>query len=180
MPKKLIKRLSPEAGKIKAHPQLKYLRVFFHKENLWHVNRNSIANAFAVGFFCAFIPVPFQMLLAALIAVWVSANIPVSILVVWISNPLTIPLIFYLCYKVGQLILQTPMIEFHDLSDINQIWETTHIWQPFLLGCLVMSCIAAIVGYTMVKVLWRIHILSYLKKRRVRRANGVDAYKSNR
>ena len=178
MPKKLIKRLSPEVHKIKAHPQLKYLSVFFHRENLWHVNRNSIANAFAVGLFCVFIPIPFQMVLAVLAAVWVSANIPVSILLVWISNPLTIPPIFYLCYKLGQLILQTPMIELDDMSDMNQILGIAHIWQPFLLGCFVMSCVSSIVGYTTVKVLWRIHILSYLKKRRVRRANGTEAYKS--
>ncbi len=178
MPKKLIKRLSPKMHEMRAHPQLKYLNTLIHKENLWHVNRNSIANAFAVGLFCVFIPIPFQMIPAALIAVWVGANIPVSVLLVWISNPLTVAPIFYLCYKLGQLILQTPMSEFHNSSDMNQIMKISHLWQPFLLGCFVMSCISSIVGYTVVKVLWRIHIISYLKQRRIRRDNGTDAYKS--
>ena len=178
MPKKLIKRLSPKTHKIKAHPQLKYLNALIHKENLWHVNRNSIANAFAVGLFCAFIPIPFQTILAALIAVWVGANIPVSILLVWISNPFTIAPIFYLCYKVGELILQIPMSELHNASDTSQIMETIPLWQPFLLGCFVMSCISSIVGYMVVQVSWRIHILSYLKQRRIRRNKGMGAYKN--
>ena len=178
MPKKLIKRLSPKMDEMRAHPQLKYLNTLIHKENLWHVNRNSIANAFAVGLFCVFIPIPFQMILAALIAVWVGANIPVSVLLVWISNPFTVAPIFYLCYKLGQLILQTPTSELYNSSEANQILEIMHLWQPFLLGCFVMSCISSIVGYTTVKILWRIHILSYLKQRRIRRNNGMDAYKS--
>ena len=178
MLKKLIKRLSPKMHEMRTHPQLKYLNTLIHKENLWHVNRNSIANAFAVGLFCVFIPVPFQMIPAAFIAVWVGANIPVSVLLVWISNPFTVAPIFYLCYKLGQLILQTPVSEFHNSSDMNQIMETMPLWQPFLLGCLVMSCVSSIIGYTMVKVLWRIHILSYLKQRRIRRNNALNAYKN--
>jgi uncharacterized protein (DUF2062 family) len=38
-----------------------------------------------VGLFCAFIPVPFQMLLAAPSAIIFSANLPVSIALVWIA-----------------------------------------------------------------------------------------------
>ena len=63
MPKKLLKRLSPKIAEVRLHPQLHYLGALLHKENLWHINRNSVANAFAVGLFCAFMPIPFQMLL---------------------------------------------------------------------------------------------------------------------
>jgi uncharacterized protein (DUF2062 family) len=48
-----------------------------------------------VGLFCAFIPVPFQMLLAAPSAIIFSANLPVSIALVWITNPITMPPIFF-------------------------------------------------------------------------------------
>ena len=177
MPKKLIKRLFPKMNEVQAHPQLKYLNALIHKENLWHINRNSIANAFAIGLFCAFIPIPFQMIPAALIAIWVGANIPVSVLLVWISNPFTIAPIFYLCYKLGQLILQTPMSEFNDSVGISRILEIGYLWQPFLLGCFIMSCTSSIIGYIIVKVLWRLHILSYLKQRRLRKINAASVYK---
>ena len=178
MAKKLIKRLFPKMHEIRGCPQLRYINPIIHKENLWHVNRNSVANAFAVGLFCAFIPIPFQMILAALLAVLVGANIPISVLLVWISNPLTITPIFYLCYKLGQLILQTPPSEIIHSASVSQFLQIEYLWQPFLLGCLIMSCISASVGYILIKVLWRVHILSYLKQRRGRKISTPNIYKN--
>ena len=178
MAKKLIKRLFPRMHEVRDHPQLKYINPILRKANLWHVNRNSVANAFAVGLFCAFVPIPFQMVLAALLAVLVGANVPISVLLVWISNPVTIPPIFYLCYKLGQLILQIPPAGDIDLINIDQLLQIEQIWQPFLLGCFIMSCTSAIVGYILVKILWRLHILSYLKQRRVRKINTPNIYKN--
>jgi hypothetical protein len=39
---------------------LGWLSKHLHHSGLWNFNRKSIAKAFAVGLFCAFIPVPFQ------------------------------------------------------------------------------------------------------------------------
>lgn len=176
MPKKLIKRLFPNMHEVREHPRLRFLSALIHKENLWHVNRNSIANAFAIGLFCAFIPIPFQMILAALAAVLVGANIPVSVLLVWISNPLTITPIFYLCYKLGQLILQTPMTAFDSQASVDWFLQMEHLWQPFLLGCFIMGCVASVIGYILVKTLWRIHVLSYLKQRSTRKISNTNVY----
>ena len=101
MPKKLIKRYMPDHNTIKNN---KYLQIFgdlLHNPNLWHLNRRSVAKAFAVGLFFAFVPVPFQMVLAAGFAIIVHANLPLSVALVWITNPLSIPAIFYACYVVG-------------------------------------------------------------------------------
>ena len=177
MPKKLIKRLFPQMHEVREHSHLKFLGTLIHKENLWHINRNSIANAVAIGLFCAFIPIPFQMILAALLAILIGANIPASVLLVWISNPLTITPIFYLCYKVGQWILQTPITEFSDSNGIDRLLEIEHLWQ-FLLGCFIMSCVSAALGYSLVKVVWRLHIISYLKHRNTRNKYSADNYQN--
>lgn len=163
---------------MRTHPQLKFLGALIHKENLWHINRKSIANAFAIGLFCAFIPIPFQMIPAALIAVLVGANIPVAVMLVWISNPLTITPILYLCYKIGQWILQTPVVEFGDTTGIDRLLQVDNLWQPFLLGSFIMSCVSAALGYMFIKILWRLHIVSYLKKRSIRKLSSVANYKS--
>ena len=97
MPKKIIKRMMPDHQTIKENKYLKIFGNLLHNANLWHLNRHSVAKAFAVGLFFAFIPVPFQMVLAAGLAIIVHANLPLSIALVWITNPLTMPFIFYAC-----------------------------------------------------------------------------------
>ena len=67
MPKKTIKKLMPDHQKIKSNKHLQIFGDLLHNGNLWHLNRRSVAKAFAVGLFFAFVPVPFQMVLAALI-----------------------------------------------------------------------------------------------------------------
>ena len=49
----------------------------------------------------AFLPVPFQMVLAALGALWRRVNLPLAVALICITNPLTMAPAFYLCYKVG-------------------------------------------------------------------------------
>ena len=58
--KKTLKRLSPNPESLKSHKNLGWLSKHLHDASLWNFNRRSISKAFAVGLFCAFIPVPFQ------------------------------------------------------------------------------------------------------------------------
>ena len=59
----------------------------------------------------AFLPLPFQMFIAAFIAFYANANLPISVGLVWISNPLTIPPLFYGTYLLGAWMLDTPTAE---------------------------------------------------------------------
>ena len=77
--KKLLKRYSPNSDEVKNNKRLGWLSKHLHDPSLWNFNRKSISKAFAVGLFFAFIPVPFQMLLAAPGAVIFSANLPLAI-----------------------------------------------------------------------------------------------------
>ena len=103
--KKTLKRLSPDPETLRNHKHLGWLSKHLHDRSLWNFNRRSISKAFAVGLFCAFVPVPFQMILAAPAAVIFSANLPLSVALVWITNPVTMPPIYYGCYKLGAWML---------------------------------------------------------------------------
>ena len=112
MPKKriqqLINKLIPDPDVIKRHKNLQFLGDKLHEPNLWHLNRRSIAMAFAVGLFCAWIPTPTQMAIAAAGAIYFSANLPLSVGLVWITNPITMPPLFYFAYKVGLWFMNQP------------------------------------------------------------------------
>ena len=169
MPKKFIKRLMPDHHTIKNHKHLSIFGELLHNPNLWHLNRRSVAKAFAVGLFFAFVPVPFQMVLSAGIAIIVHANLPLSIALVWITNPLTMPAIFYFCYLVGTWILGVPEQSF--TFEANWQWvvdSLSTIGPAFLLGCGVLAVLFAIAGYFGIQVLWRYSVIKEWDKRKQR------------
>ena len=63
---KLLHKFIPDHDVIKQHKNLQFLGDKLHDPNLWHLNRRSVAMAFAVGLFGAWIPTPGQMAIAAL------------------------------------------------------------------------------------------------------------------
>jgi uncharacterized protein (DUF2062 family) len=170
MPKKLIKKYLPHPDRITKNRWIKMLGPRLQEPGLWHINRKSCSGAAALGMACAFIPVPFQMLLAAVGAVLFRLNILVAVPMVWVSNPVTIPVLFYFCYWVGTLILGIEVNELH--FELTYDWlmaELVLVWQPFLLGCLVVGTVASVLAFGFVRLLWRYYIWIHIQKRRRRR-----------
>ena len=156
MAKKTIQRFLPDPNKIRHHKSLKIFGKLLQDANLWHLNRRSARGGFAVGLFFAFIPVPFQMVLAAATAILFRVNLPISATLVWLTNPLTMPPIFYGSYLVGTLVLNQP--EQHFAFELNWAWfeqSIETIGPAFLVGSLVCASIASIIGYFGIDILWR-------------------------
>jgi len=167
MPKKFIRKFLPDPHKIREHKSLKMFGTLLHAPNLWHLNRKSVSLAFAVGLFFMWIPVPFQMALAAGVAIMVQSNLPISVILVWISNPVTMPPLFYFAYKLGTVLLNTPPSEFSFELSIDWLMnEMLAIWQPFLAGCFTLAVISSVIGFFSMRLLWRLHIIRYLKQKR--------------
>ena len=171
MPKKLIKRYMPDHEKIRNNKQLnKVFGTLLHDPNLLHLNRRSVSMAFFVGLFMAFVPLPSQMIMAAAAAIFIRCNLPISVGLVWVSNPITMPPMFYFAYKVGAWILDSPERKFS--FDLSWEWlgtELSAIWEPFLLGCAICGIFFGTIGYIVIRLLWRLHIISTIKERRKRR-----------
>ena len=160
----------PDIHHYRQHPHLnRVFGVILRREYLWHINRRSVSVAVAIGLFCALMPVPVQMLLAAASAIILRANLPLAVIVVWITNPFTATPIFYFCYKFGQLLLSLLGQLFYYESSFQ--WLNTGFstaWQPLLLGCLVLGALAAALGYFAVHFLWRYHITFHWRRRNSR------------
>jgi len=166
MPRKFFKRITPDTHTLREHKYLKFFGELLHNENLWHINRNSVSLAFGIGFFTAMLPLPFHMVIAAALAILLHANLPLSVLLVWVNNPLTMPPIFYSAYKLGSRILGVQPMQVK--GEISLQWitsEISRIWQPLFLGSLIIATLSGFLAYWIVRRLWRIRVLANWKKR---------------
>lgn len=171
MARKLLKRFMPDPESIRNRPGLKLLGSLLHDPNLFHLNRHSISVAAFVGIFTCFLPLPGQMLIAALLALLARCNLPLSVALVWISNPVTIPPIFYATYKLGSWILGTPPIDFN--IELTWEWfgnEFAHLWQPLLTGSIIAGIALGSTAYMATHVFWRWHVLRSWRKRQALRS----------
>jgi uncharacterized protein (DUF2062 family) len=78
--------------------------------------------------------------------------------------------VIYFSYKLGAWILRMPAHEIHFEPTLD--WLTTQlasVWQPFLLGCLLMSVGFALLGNLAIRGLWRVHVAWQWRARERRR-----------
>jgi len=173
LPRKLLKRYTPDPQVVRQHKHLRWLAGFLDDPNLFHMNRRSVSGAFAAGLFWAMIPIPLQMLAAAVTSILVRTNLPIAVALVWLTNPLTMPPLFYFNYLVGTWILGTPADAgtFHmSLEWIGAQLDV--IWLPLYFGSAVVGIISALVGYVGIRAYWRWHIIKQYRKRRRNKPQG--------
>lgn len=169
MPKKFFQRYMPHPGKIREIKSLEFLGEKLHAPNLWHLNRRSVSLAFACGLWAMYTPpLPWQMVIAAVLAIYFNANLPISVALVWITNPLTWVPLYYLAYKVGALVLGQDSFDFTEFSEqfsIEKVWE---LGAPLLLGCFILMNAGAALGYAGIRLLWRRSVLHQWALRKYR------------
>ena len=166
-----LKRLLPEPHRIREHKHLRHFGSLLQDPNIWHVNRRSAAGGIATGLFCAFIPLPVHMIVAATLAILFRVNLPMAVVVTWITNPFTFAPIFLFAYKVGSWLLQEPVRKIAFTLSIQWLQEIfVQIWQPLLLGCVVLAVLSSLTGYFVVSLLWRILLVKKWTDRKSRKA----------
>jgi uncharacterized protein (DUF2062 family) len=147
----------------------------FVKFRVLHVDDSPqrMARGVAVGFFVAYIPIlGLHMLLALLLAQLIRANKVISVMVVWICNPLTFVLIYYPCYRLGHFLLpffnDKPQVELDQIQTlIDQVFSVKYtlihlftadywrqVWAVFmevgletLIGGIILGTIIAKISY---------------------------------
>ncbi len=170
MPKELLRRYLPSAAMVRRNRALRPVRHWLARPELWHLNRRSVAGAAFVGLFCAFLPIPLQMLVAAALAIAFHVNLPISVALVWITNPLTIAPIFYFCYRLGAWLLgRTEALQTFQLDLDWLIENLSQLAYPLVFGSLVCGWVAGVTGFILVRVAWRAHVLRRWQERRERR-----------
>ena len=118
------------------------------------VNRRMITRGVAIGLFWGFIPMPMQMLAVMATTPILRFNVPIAISMVWLSNPFTMPPMYYVEYLTGNFILGQEGIEGIELT---MEWFTEHfddILVPLYVGTAFYSIIVSSLVYVLLNRLW--------------------------
>jgi uncharacterized protein (DUF2062 family) len=170
MPRKLLHQYLPTPADLRKHPALSPLGILLQNPEIWHLHRRSVAGAAFIGLFCAFLPVPFQMLIAGGLAVVSRCNLPIAVALVWVTNPVTVGPVFFFAYKLGAWLLNMEI----QVSRIQLSWSWLRqnlpaIGYPLLFGSLVCGWVAGVTAFVLVRVGWRLHVISRWRERRALR-----------
>ena len=166
----LLRGWIPAPNKLQRYRSVRLFGRWVEESHLWQLSRQTAAKAFAIGLYCAMLPMPGQVFVAIGLAILWRANLPLSFALLFLTNPLTMPPIYYGAYKLGVSLLGSePMaVEF----EASWTWFTRNlddIWLPLALGSQILGILAAASGYLLVDGLWRNAIKRRWKTRQKRR-----------
>jgi uncharacterized protein (DUF2062 family) len=146
-----------------------------------------IALGLAVGAFVTCTPTPgMQMAMTIVLAWMVGGNKFVGVPLAWVSNPVTMPPLFWLEYEVGRRMLGGGARSVSDFVRLVRAWDLHHLWTSFrevggslvgifwqiFLGSLVIGGMAAVLTYAV--SLWGVRAYRARHRRRFRRAGRQD------
>jgi uncharacterized protein len=155
MPRKLLNRILPARATLRAQWFLRPFDVLLHDPALWATHRKNVLKAFGLGLFACFLPIPGQTILPSMIALWWRVNLPVTVAASWIANPVTSGPIYYAAYRLGSWLLGVPPGRFRIEFSFEWLWsEIGRIWQPLLLGCLLMGVVVTGVSVFVLNWIW--------------------------
>ncbi len=111
---------------------------------------DDIGRGVALGLFIGLTPTfGFQMLLALLFAFLLRQNKIATFVGVWITNPVTAPLIYGIEYQIGSLFLGLTPVAARQL-DYELSWSIgMQVGAPLLIGSLILGIPVAIIGYSL-------------------------------
>ncbi len=166
MPKRSLRKFLPSPSRLMRVNGLKRFGNLLERRELWHISRTSIAKATAIGLFCSMIPLPGQMFVAVFLAIRLNANVPLAFMLIFITNPITIPVIYLAAYVLGSALLGTPLLDVTAVDWLNPLSaEFLGIFPAFILGCVVIGLAGAFFGYFIADGLWRMRISQRIAER---------------
>ena len=143
-----LKSKLPTQEVIQNHKLLRFMKKYLDRTEIWLFTQGSVARAALIGLFWAMIPMPFQMVPAAIFAVLLRANIIIAVAGVWVSNPFTMVPLLYASYRIGCILLNLPVnFEISQLS-MDHLFSNIHLFlAPIYLGSVIVGILAGTAGF---------------------------------
>ena len=117
-------------------------------------NRKMVSRAVLLGLFIAFIPMPMQMAAVLALMPFVKFNVPIGLAMCWMSNPLTMPPMYYMEYLTGSFFLGTKI----EPVKMSLQWfsdNIDNIFIPLYTGTLFYSVFGSLSAYWLVNYFWK-------------------------
>lgn len=170
MPRRFFRKFAMKRDDVAGHWFLRPIEHLLHDQRLWGIRRKTVVPAFAIGLFAIWVPFPAHLLIGVVGALLFRVNIPVAAATTFINNPFTIGPMFLLAYGLGALLLgqegESPEIA----MSLDWVTHTfLGIWEPMLLGCLILAIASSAVGYVVLDLIWRSSIADYKKRKQSER-----------
>jgi len=118
------------------------------------INRKSISKGVFIGLFWGFIPMPMQMFAVLAMTPFIKFNVPIAISMVWLSNPITMPFMYYMEYETGNFLLGN---EGFDNPELTLDWFSDNwnkIITPLYVGTIPYSIGVSSLIYFIINKLW--------------------------
>lgn len=170
--------------KLKTRPWMKWFARHFLDKRVWKPTQHTMAGGMAIGTFITLQLLPIQMPTATILCALFRVNIPIALLLCWVSNPVTVPFLAALEYQIGKWSLSfytsVPATPFPDHlpESFVEVWVVLKEHGPvMLIGGLVLGVISGVVSYIASWGVWEVfHRMEIAKKRRELDAqNAVDS-----
>ena len=143
------------------------------------MHRRSVPRGVAIGLGVGIVLPFMHMIIAALLAIPLRANVAIAAAFTLLINPITIPLMYYAAYRTGMWELHADSAVLSPAVAQQASGELAHLlfWAreasgPIALGILTIAVAAAVVGYFLTAIVWRMWLASKLRRRRKARAES--------
>jgi uncharacterized protein len=186
MPRKYFRRFLPSHESVRNHRYISRFGPRLQHANLWCLNRRSVAGGVAAGLFAGLIPGsnPVQFLAGGLLAAVCRVNLPIAVGTTLYSNPFTVVPLYYVAFKLGQLVL---MQSGDTMPDIKHAFDGPswhewlpalldwmgHVGKPLVIGLPLLAVLLAVTGYMLVNWTWHLYVrLAWYRRKQRRRSVG--------
>jgi len=157
------------------HPKLKeFIKKYKIPPEYLSTNRKMISRGVLIGLFIAFIPMPMQMAAVLLFVPFVRFNVPIALAMCWLSNPITMPPMYYMEYLTGSFLLG---IEPQPVQMTLEWFKNNldDIFIPLYFGTAMYSIFGSISAYFLVNFLWKGSVdKERATKRKISEENSTD------
>jgi uncharacterized protein (DUF2062 family) len=154
-----LRALAPSREQLEANPWLRWLAPYLADPKLWCWSRRGVAMGVAIGLFIGFLIPVAQILLAAAAAVVLRANVPIAAAGTFVTNPLTVPPIYFGAYQLGAWATGTSATAAVSWADPVSILQSLgSIGLPLFTGLAITACFAAAASYLLISRVWIWHV----------------------